>query len=329
MMAESDWLPIWKGIEPHLNDWYESKRTRTGRIYTNVMAAGLIMADHMAAGVPMKETTYLGESQVKELSGRRIQSILEQHGENRRFTAEGGRTSRRTMKLAAELAAVINNSAEAAGYNSLGPDDQAEVRRALQAWFVRKVQGDHFAKERLTAEIDPGLPVRATMAALLDAARSQGGNVAGAVAQHLVGAKLAIRFPDEEIANHNYTAADRQTDRPGDFSIRDTAIHVTMAPGETVFRKCEQNIRDGFRPLVLVPENRVQAARQIADTTGVGQRVSVQCVEDYVGNNIEEIGGLSAQGVRSSLKALLQTYNERVAAAESDPSLQIAIPGNL
>ncbi|BCN83133.1 hypothetical protein RE0356_17740 [Prescottella equi] len=171
---------------------------------------------------------------------------------------------------------MISESAPAAGYGSLPSDEQTKVRMALQKWFVGKVQSEHFAKARLSAEINPGFPVRAAIAALLDAACAQGGNTAGAVAQHLVGAKLKLRFPEAEISNHSYTTADNQTDRPGDFSVGDTAIHVTMAPSEALFQKCQNNLNDGYRPLVLVPENRVSAGRQIAETTGVGERVSVQ-----------------------------------------------------
>ena len=61
---------------------------------------------------------------------------------------------------------------------------------------------------------------------------------------------------------------------------------------------------------------------------GVGRRVSVQAVEDFVGN-IEEIDGFSASGVQAGLRKLLETYNERVGTVESDPSLLVVIPRNL
>lgn len=320
---------VWAAIEDDVDQWYESKRNKKGKVNTNVMCVGLILADHMAEGVPILETTYRAESQVKSIGASRIRQILARHGETRRFRSEAGRTSRGSLPLAHALAPIISDAAAAAGYGKLSDDDQAHVRNALQAWFVDKVQTDYFGMQRLTAAIDPALPVRVNIAELLEAARTQGGNNAGAVAQHLVGAKLAMRFPDEAVSNHGYTTADVQTSRPGDFSIGDTAIHVTMSPIEALFTKCSQNLADGYRPIVLVPENRLVAGRQIAETTGVGSRVSVQAIEDYVGNNVEEIGGLSESGVRAELKKLLETYNTRVDAVESDPSLLIDIPGNL
>jgi hypothetical protein len=39
----------------------------------------------------------------------------------------------------------------------------------------------------------------------------------GPVAQYLVGAKLALRFPTEKIGNESYSTADVQLNRPGDF----------------------------------------------------------------------------------------------------------------
>ncbi|WP_287004228.1 MULTISPECIES: DUF4928 family protein [Gordonia] len=328
-MPKPSWKSVWAAIEDAVDPWYESRRSKKGRVNTNVMCVGLILADHMANGVPILESTYRAESQVKNIGAARIHQILARHGETRQFLREGGRTSRGSLPLANALAPIISDAAGAAGYDKLSDDGQARVRNALQAWFVGKVQADYFARQRLSAAIDPALPVRTNVATLLEAARTQGGNNAGAVAQHLVGAKLAMRFPDETVSNHGYTTADAQTSRPGDFSIGDTAIHVTMSPTEALFAKCGQNLADGYRPMVLVPENRLDAGRQIAETTGLGTRTSVQAIEDYIGNNVEEIGGLIASGVRAELKKLLETYNERVEAVEPDPALLIAIPGNL
>ena len=328
-MARPSWQQVSVAIEDVVDQWYESKRSKRGKVNTNVMCVGLILADHMAEGVPILETTYRAESQVKNIGASRIRQILARHGETRRFRSEAGRTSRGSLPLANALAPIISDTADAAGYGKLSDDDQARVRNALQAWFVDKVRTDYFAAQRLSAAIDPALPVRANIAELLEAARTQGGNNAGAVAQHLVGAKLSLRFPSEAVSNHGYTTADVQTNRPGDFLIGDTAIHVTMSPAEALFNKCKQNLADGYRPMVLVPENRLVAGRQIAETTGLDSRVSVQAIEDYVGNNLEEIGGLRATGVRAELRKLLETYNGRVDAVESDPSLLITIPGNL
>lgn len=333
LVPESDLTPE-KIAELFLDDikpWYESQRLGRGRMYTNVMTAGLMLTDIMADAFPLEEEHYLTSSQVKGLSGDRIKAILGRHGEDRQFTREGGRTSRRTVALARELAQVLNDSLGAGAYLESTAGDQEGTRRLLQEWFVSQVRADYLDRQRIAAdELDPNKPSRRAIAGLLRAAQDRGGYVAGAVAQHLVGAKLSLRFPDCSISNQSYSTADQQTDRPGDFLVGDTAIHVTMSPGDNLMsNRCRNNLQNNFRPLVLVPELRVEAARQLADNAGIGDRVAVSSVEEFVGTNIEELATFTSQGIRSGLRALLERYNQRVEAVESDPSLRIEIPGNL
>ncbi|GAA1937522.1 DUF4928 family protein [Nocardioides hwasunensis] len=313
-----------------IGDWFEDKRTRAGRVNTNVMTVGLMLTEHMATvGLPMTEADFLADSQVRGLGGRRIETILSNRGEFRPFTSEGGRTSRGSAPLARQLAAVLNRAAENSGYHRVGSLSQERARVRIQEWFVARLQVEYFNQQGLRADLDPQLPMSASIAALLDVARRRGGNLAGAVAQHLVGAKLCLRFPSQDVENMGYTVADQQTDRAGDFTVGDTAIHVTMVAGFPLFEKCKQNIRDGFRPLILVPSYYLVGTRQQVSMQMGGERMSVQAVEDFVGTNVEEMGGLTSLGIRGSLRDLLMTYNERVAAIEPDPSLLIVIPSNL
>lgn len=314
-------------VEP----WYEGKRRSNGSINTNVMTVGLVMIDHMVGAFPLDEQHYLTSSQVRNLGGARIRAILSHHDESRQFTSEGGRTSRGTVGLARELADVLNTSPGAEPYLNSTVEEQEEIRYRLRAWFVARIRADYFDRQRIEAEeLDPNKPSRRAIAELLQAARIRGGYAAGAVAQYLVGAKLSLRFPDSDIANQSYTTADQQTDRPGDFLVGDTAIHVTMSPGDNLMsNRCRDNLQNGFRPLVLVPEDRVEAARQLADNAELGDRVAVSGIEEFVGTNIEEIAAFAGPEIRSGLRALLERYNQRVQAVEPDPSLQIEIPGNL
>jgi hypothetical protein len=313
-----------------VEEWFESKRSRTGRVNTNVMTVGLMLTEHMATvGLPLAETDFLADSQVKGLSGPRIQAILATHGERRDFTSEGGRTSRGSSPLARELAVLLEQAASASGYHQVGPRSQQRARVLIQEWFVRRLQIEYFSGQRIRADIDPHLPGSANVFALLSAARERRGNVAGAVAQHLVGAKLSLRFPEADVSNMGYTTADQQTDRPGDFTVGDTAIHVTMAPGGPLYSKCRRNLLDGYRVLILVPDDVLVGARQQATLARMGERISVQAIEDFVGTNIEEMGGLSSVGIRDGLRDLLLRYNERVQIVEPDPSLLIVVPSNL
>lgn len=324
-MADSG--SVTKTLTDAVARWYESKRERNGTISSNVMTVGLILCEHLRRAFPLERTAYATGSQVQGISGAKITQILAVHGESRRFTSEGGRTSRGTLPKADELAQEINQTALAAGYVELGADEQGEVIDALQAWFVRKVQEDYFARKVVKAEINPSHPVSVAVQNILSAAKTKGGHAAGAVAQHLVGAKLALRFPEHEIGNDSYSTADMQTLRAGDFSVGNTAFHVTMSPSERLLSyRCRENLVQGYRPVVLVPEDRVAAALQLADNAQLVTQVSVIAIETFVGLNVEEMAVFTSHGVRTGLRELLEKYNERVHASEPDPSLKIEIP---
>lgn len=315
-----------------ISAWYDSKKSRRGTINTNVMAVGMVMLDHMATAFPVSEATYISaqEGQVKELSGSKIREILARYGETRPFRSEGGRTSRGSLPLAREFAVVLNDSQGAGPYANASPAEQVFARHVMQNWIVGLLQDQYFNRQRIAAELDHRRPMKFAVMALLQAASERGGTTTGAVAQHLVGAKLSLRFPAQEISNESYTTADQQTDRPGDFLVGDTAIHVTVSPGENLIsNRCRANLRAGFRPLVLVPEHRADAGRQLVEIADLIGQVAVVSIEDFVGQNIEEIAGFTDPGIKSGLRDLLERYNERVRAVEPDPSLQIAIPENL
>ncbi|MEV0726349.1 DUF4928 family protein [Micromonospora purpureochromogenes] len=313
-----------------LGTWREAKRNNKGGINANVFCAGLYVTEHLGRAYPLKRSDYLADSQVKGAGGRAAQSILRKHGEDRPFLKEGGRTSRMTKEVAVELVKLLDAHPLSRDMSGLSADELGQVAWTLQAWFVDQIKIEYFGKQRIKAEFSPATPIKLAVAALLKAAQEQGGTTAGAVAQHLVGAKLALRFPEMTISNDSYTTADVQTARPGDFLVGDTAIHVTMSPGAPLFEgRCKANRTAGFRSRVLVPDAKLAAAVQLADLAQVGDHVAVQSVEDFVGTNVEEMAEFRDEGIRSGLRKLLETYNERAAAVETDPSLLIELPENL
>jgi Domain of unknown function (DUF4928) len=315
-----------EAVEP----WYEGQRSKRGSVNSNVMCAGMYITEFMVLSFPLTPTVYAADSQVKEAGGDKAKALLADHGETRKFTSEGGRTSRFTIRHAEKLADVINDAGDGLGVQSFTSIERRILAWLLQEWFVNRVREDFFGKQRVSTDIDPENPVRTTVANLLAAGRERGGTAAGAIAQHLVGAKLQIRFPDDEINVESYTTADAQTGRAGDYQIGDTAIHVTMSPSEKLFEeRCAHNLQQGFRPRVLVPEDAVLGAVQIARLAGLDQRVAIQSIEDFVGTNIEEVAGFSKAEIRTQLRNLLELYNERIETAEADLSLKIEIPENL
>ncbi|MDK2634938.1 DUF4928 family protein [Pantoea stewartii subsp. indologenes] len=305
-------------------DWYESQRAENGAMNTNVMNAGLIVSRMLTDGLPITDDRLYsnGKSQVRGLSGPAIAKILEQHGETRIFTREGGRTSRGTVFLAAAIRDILNETQVL----ETEPVDVVDASSQLEAFFTQCVRLDYFDKQRISVDIDYTKPLSSVVSDILKAAAERSDKPTGAVLQHLVGAKLQLRFPDENIGNDRANAADVQTGREGDFQVGTTAFHVTTAPMEKLISRCVENKKAGYRPVILTLESRVQAARQMADNIGMYEKISVQSAEVFIGTNIEEISTFDGDKIREGLARLIRTYNARIDLIEVDKSLMIDEP---
>ena len=238
--------------------------------------------------------------------------------------AEGGRTTRGAVTAGESLADRLNQVPELAHLND---DEREQLVSQLEGWLAARAI-DYFNRERIKLDIAPSLSTDALIRQVLFDAQKSGPNKAGAVAQHLVGAKLAIRFESTEIQieNHRANAADLQTRRHGDFQINDTIFHVTLAPGSAVIAKCNENLKNGYRVVLLVPEENIEAARQLARLSEIGDRMVCISLSGFIGQNIEELGQFSSSQTRQQLRKLLNVYNQRVAEIETDPSLMFEIP---
>ncbi len=146
------------------------------------------------------------------------------------------------------------------------------------------------------------------------------------MAQHLVGAKLELRFPNLDIGRDKANAADQQTNRQGDFQLGSTAFHVTVSPMQKLVARAQENIREGYRPVMLVPYEKVQFATGLFESEGLDSRVGVQSIESFVGTNIEEMGEFSSSSIRECIARLVRRYNERIYYCETDKSLMVEEP---
>ena len=305
-----------------LRRWFDSHRSSPGvEARTYVICAGLAVLERMRNSYPMRRDDYVAPGNQVRTSGSLIQAILERNGEARRFTREGGRTTRATVPAAEGLVVELNELSVLA---ELSDKERGQIIDDLQVWLVERVR-DYLDQLALEVELDLSEPSPQIVADILEAASSK----AGAVAQHLVGAKLAVRYPDLAIENFSYTTADQQLGRPGDFVVGDTAFHVTVSPMPPVLDKCEANLRNGYRSMLLVLDSRLQAARQMAEAIDLKDRVGILAVESFIGQNIEELGEFGKGGLTEGFRKLLETYNERVEEVETDRSLLIRLPENL
>lgn len=318
---EHDVMPV---IET-AREWYEQRRNKNGSMNRNVMAVGIAVSHLLRTYFPLDEKAIKtdGKSQVRGLSGKLIESVLREHGETRPFASEGGRTSRGSLDHALVLGAALT---KVIGPTCPSSEERAEIAEVLESYFVSCIEVDFYSKQRIKVDIDSAKPVSCFVRSVLDAAELRDDKPTGTVAQHLVGAKLELRFPEKEIGRDNANAADVQTNRSGDFQIGTTAFHVTVSPMAKLVGRCIENIHDGLRPYVVVPDDKVGFTRGLFESEGIGTQVQVQGIETFVGTNIEELAQFDGAAVRKELISLVRQYNARIEDIEPDQSLQILEP---
>lgn len=288
-----------------------------------VIAAALVVLEKMKKTISLDLNDFLAASkgQISGVSATAVQRILAYFGETRKFLREGGRTNRGTPKAINDML----NALRQANIGTMSEVERIESLSAMQRYLVERIQEYH-TRKRIEWVYDPSQSTWQIISVILEAAKTTGKE--GPVAQYLVGAKLQLRFPDLEIGNESYSTADVQLGRQGDFFLGKTAFHVTVQPLPGVFDKCRRNLEQGYRSYLLVPDRILQASRQMAESFNV-EHVSVQSIENFVGQNIDEIAEFSSDALSSNLKALLTLYNKRVDATEVDKSFLIELPAQL
>jgi hypothetical protein len=308
-----------------LNHWYASlclyqdNLPARGSIAAALHVLGRLKTDY---NLDIASHVTAGGSQIIGLSASSLQKLLADFGETRRLASVAGRSNRGARgdikALLAELATLQLESQQA--------DVRDRVLDAMQRHIVTAYVSLYFSVQRVKATFDPNAATWQFIQAILENAARSG--KAGPIAEYLVGAKLALRFPGKDIRNKQFSTSDTQSGYSGDFEIGNTVFHVTVAPMPELFQKCKANLERGLRVYLLVSEAQVVGARQNSALL-TGGRVAVQSIESFVATNIDELCGFDAGQLKSGLFRLLEMYNKRVEAVELDKSLLIEIPPNL
>lgn len=270
-------------------------------------------------GLPLDSAVLKAGSagQVAGLSKSAVQSILADHGIQRTLAAEGGRTSRGSIKNMEDYVAFLNE------LHAVGEDDLD----AIEAWWVDQVKA-FFSSKPFTLRMNQGASINSIIRDLLEQAQHRqkenpGTMYEGAMLQHLVGAKLQILAGDEPMEHHGFSVADGPTGRSGDFIVANTIIHVTTAPGELLMEKCKDNIRAGYRPFIITVSNRTVAARQMAEMKGIADQIEIIDIEQFISTNIYEWSRFDSVKQKDTIENLITVYNELVSTYETDPSLKV------
>ena len=282
------------------------------------LSAGLVLTDHARKlGLPLDADKLVTESsgQVLKLGRSAVQAILKRHGITRVLAKEGGRTNRGNMGKMKSYVAFLNSLPLSADLE------------AVEALWIEKVN-DFFSGQPFKLKLDVAGSMKALVRDLLAQAKlrekdNPGHHYMGGVMQHLVGAKLDCALGEGKVTHNCFSTADDPSGRVGDFFIEDAALHVTTAPTEALLEKCKENIHGGLKPIVLTIQRQAQVAEQMAENLGLGDRIDVFDVEQFVAANILEKAGFTAGNKRVAVGELVNRYNEIVEEFETDPSLKI------
>jgi hypothetical protein len=248
-----------------------------------------------------------------------VQAILKRHGIARVLAKEGGRTSRGSLNHMREYVAFLH------GLSERGPVDFD----AIESFWIERVH-EFFAGKPFKIKLDASRSLRAVVRDVIAQATERqktapGMYYAGAVLQHLVGAKLECALGKGNVAHNSFSTADAPSGRVGDFFIGDVAIHVTTSPGEAVIEKCRDNLNEGYRPMLVTLQRGLTVAEGLAGNVALGERIDFFEIEQFVALNLYELGKFGADGRKTAVTDLVERYNEVVEEFETDPSLKIEV----
>lgn len=296
----------------------------TNRITSKGSLAVVLFVSRKAKqnGLPIDSKSLKADSagQIAGLSKSAVQAILLDYGITKVLAAEGGRTSRGSIKNMEDYVAFLNN---------INLEGLADLD-LIETWWIDRVK-EYFASKPFILKLDPGISLNFIVRDLLDQAeRRQKENLgtmyAGAVLQHLVGAKLQIVVSGRQvIEHHGFSVADAPTGRAGDFLIGNMAIHVTTAPSEALMTKCIANINAGLRPLIVTVYNKVSAAKQLAEIKDVLKRIEIIDAEQFIATNVYEWSAFDSAKQKDPIENLINTYNDLIENYETDPSLKVTL----
>lgn len=257
------------------------------------------------------------KGQVAGLGGEKLKKILKEHGITRQLSSEGGRTSRGNMGLMIKYVDFLN------AWNMQGNINFTVV----EEFWVEQVR-EYFRNQPFILTADAAKSFGANLNELFEQAKKRqqqnpGTQYLGSVLQHLVAAKLCLIMPEGAFKIHGVSVADAPTTRSGDFVINNTVIHCTTMPGTSLMEKCKANLRGGGHPVIITIFDRVHTALTLAEDSGLGGRVEVWDIQQFLSANVHEHSLFDETKRNFTIANIVRLYNKIILETETDTSLRI------
>lgn len=283
----------------------------------STLAGALVVIEKLSEKCPLTNSAvFTSGGQLIGGRGASLFNILKRHGISENFLRDGV-TTRSTEKFRRLLEALDYGRS----LRNLPDATKGEIFSSLGRLVEERI-ADFFSRQHLKVACDRRCSPLAWVEEILGAARDRS---EGRVEQHLVGAKLEARLPDAVIGRDSATAGDIQTGRVGDFRTPHAVYHITAAPSSGVIKRCKENLVAGVHPILLVPRTQVERAKGLASDQGIERQISIFAIEDFIAHNIVELAEDKNSDFISTMKRIIDIYNERILEAEVDKSLRIEI----
>jgi hypothetical protein len=75
--------------------------------------------------------------------------------------------------------------------------------------------------------------------------------------------------------------------------------------------------------VLVVPREKEGHARALAEDEGIGSRITILTLEDFIAGNVIEISTEKQTDFFATLKDIVEEYNRRIEEAETDMALKI------
>ncbi len=109
------------------------------------------------------------------------------------------------------------------------------------------------------------------------------------------------------------------------YLVEDTAIHIVTTLEKSLIRTLEQNLTDGFSPLIITYGTTAAALREIAVNLAIIDRIDIFEMNQFLTIGILKLSNFDGTNRLPALEKLIKAYNQIIDMCETDPSLKISL----
>ncbi|MDD2859507.1 MAG: DUF4928 family protein [Acidiphilium sp.] len=201
-------------MNTELADLLKDFRSKHGFSGKGPLCVAIVVTQHARkSGLPLDSSNLLteGGGQVLGMGKNAVQAVLSRHGITKILAQEGGRTSRGSIGNMREYVSFIN------ALNEKGLCDL----EGIEHFWIDRVH-EYFSAKPFSIKLDASKSLRSIVKDLVKQAedrqkKNPGMQYAGAVLQHIVGAKLSCAMGADGPSHNSFSTSASQTNRAGDF----------------------------------------------------------------------------------------------------------------